>query len=638
MSAKKTIYDLHSLEFLNAPISQIYYSKKHFVNGKDLSYLKGMLAANLVQIERGFRYVYFSDISLESEKIDQRLFREQFPFLYERFANNCYSIYNADGSQKIVDGITYYTWMLERFRNINLHAIISTPLCNTMRIDESFIQTFPRIADSIYYVKDGELTIAGMLIMVLAVLSQRDSKSFFCNFANIWGKALWGNMGSADINERRNTLEQALADTFRNNYEVNIRENNNDGNLLESIFGLIYPDVQITMINQNTRRFSLDLSERVKAPRFCVSGQIEMTTDKCIMTVDKGSNIGKYFDKDYVLKIYDVKTFSDICKSAPPFLGVAYLYHNNITELKDISDVDMERLSKLNKPKFYVNKNLTILCCGANFSDMREINKSASEGVQKAFLNIEEKFVFELGIPVYNTYSKLSAVLNKLNTPFELVSRLIVLRNFAAHYGMLNDYYFYNCEMGYFLDLPFVFSTFYDFIAYLDSMENKNCADYVRKNFHYHILNNLIGVKYKRIFQQSISLFRRNGDKVIIECCSDIDRALKTANSSIIDNETERIIISCSIDKFNFNIPAKVYQFSDNKFYFDRLTLIKIQGENLSVNNVSLEKDELVFFKTPTTDFSKIKSSGMAVDFELINTREKGILIIQTYKIKEQNV
>lgn len=637
MSGKKTIYDLHSVEFLNAPISQIYYSKKHFVNGKDLSYLKGMLAATLVQIERGFRYVYFSDISLESERIDQRLFREQFPFLYERFANNCYSIYNADGSEKIVDGITYYTWILERFRNINLHAFISTPLSNTMRIDESFIQAFPKIADDICYVKDGELTIAGMLIMVLAVLSQRDSKSFICNFANIWGKALWGNMGSADINERRNTLEQALTDTFRNNYEVNIREKNNDGNLLESIFGLIYPDVQITMINQNARRFSLDLSERVKAPRFCVSGQIEMTMDKCIMTIDKGSNIGKYFDKDYVLKIYDTKTFSDICKSAPPFLGVAYLYHNNITELKDISDVNMERLSKLNKPKFYRNKNLTILCCGANFSDMREINKSASEGVQKALLNIEEKFVFELGIPVYNTYSKLSMILNKLNAPLELGSRLIVLRNFAAHYGMLNDYYFYSREIGYYLDLPFVFSTFYDFIAYLDSMENKNCADYVRKNFHHHILNNLIGVKYKRIFQQSISLFQRNGDKVI-ECYSDIDRALKTANSSIIDNETERIIISCSIDKFNFNIPAKVYQFSDNKFYFDRLTLIKIQGENLSVNNVSLEKDELVFFKTPTTDFSKIKSSGMAVDFELINTREEGILIIQTYKIKEQNV
>ena len=63
MSIKKTIYDLHSLEFLNAPISEIYHRKKHFVNGKDLSYLKGMLSANLVQIERVVRYVYFSDIS-----------------------------------------------------------------------------------------------------------------------------------------------------------------------------------------------------------------------------------------------------------------------------------------------------------------------------------------------------------------------------------------------------------------------------------------------------------------------------------------------------------------------------------------------------------------------------------------------
>ena len=239
MSIRKTIFDLHSLEFLNAPISQIYHRKKHFVNGKDLSYLKGVLSADLVQIERGFRYVYFSDISLESDRIDQRLFREQFPFLFERFANKCYSIYNADGSQKIVDGIAYYTWMLERFRNINLHAIISTPLSNTMRIDESFIQAFPKIAESISYVKNGELTIAGMMIMILAALSQNDSKSFLCNFVNIWGKSIWGDIGNDSINEYINTLELVFADTFRNNYEVDIREKNNDKNILESIFGRI---------------------------------------------------------------------------------------------------------------------------------------------------------------------------------------------------------------------------------------------------------------------------------------------------------------------------------------------------------------------------------------------------------------
>lgn len=178
MSIRKTIFNLHSLVLLNAPISQIYHRKKHFVNGKDLSFLKGMLSADLVQIERGFRYVYFSDISLESDRIDQRLFREQFPFLFERFANKCYSIYNADGSQKIVDGITYYTWMLERFRNINLHAIISTPLSNTMRIDESFIQAFPKFAESICYVKNGELDWLSLIVMWTAGVANSQEESW----------------------------------------------------------------------------------------------------------------------------------------------------------------------------------------------------------------------------------------------------------------------------------------------------------------------------------------------------------------------------------------------------------------------------------------------------------------------------
>lgn len=637
MSIEKIIYDLESLDFLNASISDIYYKKKHFVNGKDLFYLKGLLSANLVKIERVFRYVYFSDISLESDRIDQRLFREQFPFLFKSFANKDYSIYNDDGSQKIVDGITYYTWMLKRFRNINLHAIISTPLSYTMRIDESFIQAFPKIADSICYVKDGELTISGMLIMVLAALSSNDSKAFLSNFVNVWGKSICGNIGNDGVNEYKKTLELIFADMLRNNYEVDIREKNNDKNILDSIFGRIYTDVQITKINENILRFCLDLSQCVKAPRFCVSGQIEMTADKCILMVDKGSNIGEYFINDYTLKIYNIQAFIETCQSAPPFLGLVYLYHNNITELKDISDVDIERLSKLNKPKFYRDKNIMILCCGANFADMREINKSASEGVQKALLDIEEKLVFELGIPVYNTYSKLSVILKELNVPLELTSRLIVLRNFAAHYGMLNDYYFYNQETGYYIDLPFIFSVFNDLIIYLDSIGNHNYANYVRKQYFLHIINNLIGVKYKRIFLKSILLFHRYGDKVA-ESCFDINQSLNTAKYSIIDSETERLIVSFSPYRFNFIIPPKVYRFTDNKFYFNRLTLIKIQGKDLSVSDVPLGRDELVFLKTPATDFSKIKSNGKIVDFDLMDTYDEGVLTIQTYKAKEQSV
>lgn len=637
MEPKKRKFDLQSLEFLNATVNQVYHRKKHYVSGKDLFVFKGILSGTLVQIERIFRYVYFSNIALESEKIDKRLFREQFPFLYEQFADNQYVIYDSDGNQEISDGITSYTRMLKRFRNINLHAIVSTPLHYLMKVDESLIQVFPKIADNVSYVENGELTIAGMIIMILAVLSQKDLQSFIANFVNIWGNALWSGEENNKSNDRKRALSQALNDTFRNNYEALIRKSDECSDIFESIFGHFCHETRIFTIDSNSRQFTLDLADQVNAPRYRFSCRLETTSGNRILTVIGGSNIGEYFEKDYVLHINDERAFINICKSVPPIWGIAYLYHNHIAELNALSDIDMEQLLKLNRPKFYRDKNLTILCSGSNFADMREIGKSVSSGVQKVFLNLEEKFVFELNIPVYGTYSKVSVVLEHLQVPFGLRQRLIALRNFAAHYGILNDFYFSDSENGFYIDLPFAVSTFYDLATFLDMKNDQRLAWYVRQNYHNHILNNLIGVKYKRIVQASFMLFRQSGEKVK-ETCSGILKSLKTVENSIIDIRAEDALISCAPYEFYFNIPATVYRFKDNKFYFNRLTLVKIQGTNLEISGTDIGDQGLAFFQTLATDFSKITSNGAAVEFMLIDSHDEGIVTVQTYQAKERNV
>lgn len=635
MNPEKTKFDLESLDLLNAWVEQIYHRKKHYVAGKDLFALKGSLAESLVRIERVFCYAYSSDISLNSELIDKRLFREQFPFLYEQLADNRYVIYDEDGNQEVADGITYYTWMLKRFRNINLHAIVSTPLHYTMRVDESFIRVFPPIADGVNYARDGKLTIAGMFIMILAALSQDDLRSFIANFANVWGAAVWGERGYAYIKGQRDALAQRLNDTFRSNYEVNIREQGESGDLLESIFGRLYHETAISDAAPNVQRFALDLADRVKAPRFRISGRLEKTPYGYSLMVDQGSNIGRHFESDYVLAIKNVEAFIDICNRVPPIMGVAYLCQCNITELQDTADVDMEKLLKLNKPKFYRDKNLTILCSGDKFADLREIGKSASAGVQKAFLNLEEKFVFELDIPVYNTYSRLSLVLERLKVSSELGQRLVALRNFAAHCGILNDFYFYSSEGGYYLDLPFIAAAFNDFAAFLDATGKKSYAEYVRKNYHFHVLNNLLGVKYKRIVQASLLLFRQDGDRAK-ENCSGIEKSLHPVAKSVIDAQSEEALAALTPYKFYFNIPPYIYRLTDNKYYFSRLTLVRIQGDNLGINGTDLERQELTFFLTPATDFNRITSNGASVDFELVESHVEGIVTVQTYHVKEK--
>lgn len=143
MNKEKIIYDFQSLDFLNATIAEIYHRKKHYVVGKDLLNFKCTLAAYFVRIERVFRYVYNSDISLDVCKLDTELFAKQFPFIFNNFAKNQYVMLSDNGEEVKVDGISYLFWFLEKFRNINLHSVISTPLATTMQVEQDFIDAFP---------------------------------------------------------------------------------------------------------------------------------------------------------------------------------------------------------------------------------------------------------------------------------------------------------------------------------------------------------------------------------------------------------------------------------------------------------------------------------------------------------------
>ena len=129
---QKRIYNFNSLEFLNASVDEIYYRKKHYIKGVDLLNFKGQMSSYFVQIERLFRYVYFADISLDNEMIDVDLLKEHYPFVYNNFANNKYTLYSEE-NEIVVDGITYYFHLIEQLRNMNLHAVISTKVARILK-------------------------------------------------------------------------------------------------------------------------------------------------------------------------------------------------------------------------------------------------------------------------------------------------------------------------------------------------------------------------------------------------------------------------------------------------------------------------------------------------------------------------
>lgn len=636
MEKDKKLYELNSLELLNAGVDEIYYRKKHYISGKDTMFLKSMMASMVLPFERMCRYVYYSDIHIPESCYDL-VFKEQFPFIYEKFHNKKYCLI-WKGEKTSINGIAYFVRLLEHIRNINLHAVISSPLTVEMRIDTAFIDEFPKVSENVIYHKNGILTIAGMLIMVFSVMRSNphgskekadidnELKKSVNHFSNIWGNAIWGVERK---NQNTRELYEYLQGIFRTNYEVEIREPAVTDDVLEMVFGSLYSDV-VTVGDNDKLYFSLDLSAREHAPYFGVTGNIREEDGRYFLTIDKGSNIGKYFSDNYELLIEDKAVFMELCNSVPPFLAVAYSYHNGICCLSELNVDDIERIKKLNRPKFYRNKDITILCSGTRYADMREINKSLTEGMLRFLLQFENDLIFWLDIPVYSGYSKLAEVLGKLRLSDEVKSKVVAIRNFCAHYGMLNNFHNTDKKNGYYIDISFIIKTIYGLIDELDEYGYPEIARSVRIGFHDKVINHLIGVKYKKLFEKSLSMFSSPQDK-IVELINDFNRSWGRVENSVIDAEAENILMRAKL-LFSFSNKQPIYPNHANKFLFHDLTLICVECEGIQFRGVEVPQSKFMFFRIGSKYPDVFSIGNKKVSLELVSEQKEGLVKKLFYK------
>ena len=637
MEKDKKLYELNSLELLNAGVDEIYYRKKHYISGKDTMFLKSMMASMVLPFERMCRYVYYSDIHIPESCYDL-VFKEQFPFIYEKFHNKKYCLI-WKGEKTSINGIAYFTRLLEHIRNINLHAVISTSLTTEMQIDSAFIDEFPKISENVAYQKNGILTIAGMLIMVFAVMRSNpdggkekgdidnDLKKHINHFSNIWGNAIWG---IEQRSQKTKELYEYIQGAFRTSYEVEIRKPAVTDDILEMIFGDLFPDM-VRVSRDNKLYFSLDLSAREHAPYFGVTGNIREEDSRHFLTIDKGSNIGKYFSDNYELLIEDKAVFMELCNSVPPFLAVAYSYHNGICRLSELNVDDIERIKKLNRPKFYRNKDITILCSGTRYADMREINKSLTEGMLRFLLQFENDLIFWLDIPVYFGYSKLAKVLGKLRLSDEVKSKVVALRNFCAHYGMLNNFHNTDKKNGYFIDIPFIVKTIYTLTDELDRNGYSEIARSVSINFHEKAINHLIGVKYKRLFEMSLAMFS-SPQSQIVRLINDFNRSWKTVENSVIDSDAENIFMRAR-RPFSFSSKNPIYPGHTNKFTFYSLTLICVECEGIKFREVEAPQSKIMFFRTGAKNPDVFSIGDEKISLELVSEQQDGLIKKLFYKV-----
>lgn len=65
---QKKKYNIKTIEFLNAPVDEIYYRKKHYITGVDLLNFKGQMSSYFVQMKISFSI--FHNRFLRQKKIN----------------------------------------------------------------------------------------------------------------------------------------------------------------------------------------------------------------------------------------------------------------------------------------------------------------------------------------------------------------------------------------------------------------------------------------------------------------------------------------------------------------------------------------------------------------------------------------
>jgi hypothetical protein len=146
-------------------------------------------------------------------------------------------------------------------------------------------------------------------------------------------------------------------------------------------------------------------------------------------------------------------------------------------------------------------------------------------------------------------------------------------------------------------------------------------------------LNTLIGLKYKRIFESSISLFRSYGEKVAPNSTA-IKKSLGVVYNSCIDPSTEATLVGKMTRSFEFYISPRLWEFPENTFRFKQLTLYRIYGKDLEIKEGKTEVELLEFFETPATRLHRITKNGAPVQLELIEEKKEGIVLVRSYKVK----
>ena len=110
---------------------------------------------------------------------------------------------------------------------------------------------------------------------------------------------------------------------------------------------------------------------------------------------------------------------------------------------------------------------------------------------------------------------------------------------------------------------------------------------------------------------------------------------MKMIYNSVLDTETE---LGLKLDEeqiYKFKIPTSLLELENNCFVFKKLNFMVIKGEGLEIRGIPIPGKGVGLFRTPAYRLRKITQYGKPIELELMETEERGIMVIETYQAKQ---
>ena len=396
--------------------------------------------------------------------------------LKQMYPNACSTMFSK-GDSVDIDKISYY---LTSLRNINAHVFLGKEDTAFLKSDFSFLQNQKHLHGSIKYLVDNKVTVAGIIFIIISFLR---SQSIATLIKDDFIVGVISN-GKYELDDGQRFVDEVS----HTNLEIEIRKKSGS-DIASSLIGELLDRASI-----NGNKYSISIGKKTY-PTF----KVDCTLNDDVLTIQKGSLTRTYYKEEYVLRIEDKKEFIKLSNLLPPFGLVDYLYESHVSvfdkESASAIDNSFDLISKINKPKFYADKNLPLLILKDKASDFRIMSSLMVDALSRLFLATENFIYRTRKINRGTDYTSISKALKYINTPEAILTEVVYLRNFSAHGYILNDYLIYRDEVRQFT-LEYIVKTIKSLSDFLEQNQKdvyNNFKEYKRE----YLIDKVVKTKYK---------------------------------------------------------------------------------------------------------------------------------------------